>query len=112
MLSPCTVTFFAASGAGAGPPLTEPSAAENRLPWHGQLITPLETLLTVQPACVQMALKHLKVPFAGWVTTTFSASMIFPPPTGMSVVFASTLPPVLPAAPVGAWLFGPAVGVA
>src|SRR4051812_20983749 len=49
MVVPETVIGFAASGAGAGPPVTEPSAAENLLPWQGQLIGPLATLLTGQP---------------------------------------------------------------
>jgi hypothetical protein len=32
-----TLTFQAANGGGAGPALTEPSAAQNLPPWHGQL---------------------------------------------------------------------------
>ena len=34
-----TVTVYAGSGVGAGPPgLTEPSVMSNRLPWHGHWI--------------------------------------------------------------------------
>ena len=62
------------------------------LPWHGQSMVPSATLLTVQPWCVQMAEKALKVPGAGWVTTTLSAPNTLPPPTGMSLVDASRLP--------------------
>src|SRR5262245_15366028 len=40
-----------------------------------------------------MALNALKSFFAGWVTTTFWASKITPPPTGMSAFFASSWPP-------------------
>jgi hypothetical protein len=40
-----------------------------------------------------MALNALKSFFVGWVTTTFCASKITPPPTGISDVFASSWPP-------------------
>ena len=43
MVSPATVTGTAASGADAGPFVTEPSVAENELPWQAQLIAPLAT---------------------------------------------------------------------
>ena len=68
-----TAIVSAASAEGAGPPATDPSAMWNLLPWHGQLMVPPETLLTVQPACVQTAVNALNVPALGWVTTTFSA---------------------------------------
>ena len=60
------------------------------LPWHGQSIVPLAILLTMQPMCVQTALKALNSPEAGWVTTTFCAVKIMPLPTGISLVVAST----------------------
>ena len=44
-----------ASGLVAGPLTTEPSLMLNRLPWHGQSMVPPETLLTMQPWCVQTA---------------------------------------------------------
>ena len=40
---------MAASGLGAGPLTTEPSLMLYLLPWHGQLMVPFETLLTIQP---------------------------------------------------------------
>src|SRR6185503_3909758 len=112
MESPLTVILRAGSAFGAGPFATDPSATLNLLPWHGQLIVPLATSPTWQPACVHSAEKHLNVPFVGCVTTTFSFLKILPPPTGMSAVLASgfsagapppppalsppALPPVLP----------------
>ena len=46
----------------AGPCSTEPSAAENTLPWQAQLILPSATDDTRQPWWVHTALKALKVP--------------------------------------------------
>ena len=42
--------------------------------------------------------ERLEVALAGWVTTTFSSSKIFPPPTGISEVLArpEALPPLPP----------------
>ena len=88
---PVTVTCLAGRAFGAGPPLTEPSWIEYSLPWHGHLIKPPETLPTVHPIWVQIALNALNWPAAGWVTTTFCASKILPPPTGISLVVASPL---------------------
>ncbi len=68
----------------------------NLLPWQGQSIVPLATLLTVQPWWVQIAEKAANVPGTGWVTTTFLPAITVPPPTGMSLVVASRslgLPP-------------------
>src|ERR1700759_1453634 len=59
------------------------------LPWQGQSIVPSAILSTVQPMWVQIALKPLNCPAVGWVTTTFSAVKIFPPPTGISLVVPS-----------------------
>ena len=56
------------------------------LPWHGQLIVPPTTSLTVHPALVQIAEKPLKTPSVGWVSTT--SPMILPDPTGTSVFLA------------------------
>src|SRR5204863_4944422 len=58
--SPVTVTCLAGSAFGAGPPLTEPSWIEYSLPWDGHLIRPPETLPTVHPIWVQIALNALK----------------------------------------------------
>src|SRR5689334_3570738 len=66
MLSPSTLTWVSGSGLVAGPPCGEPSEMENVLLWHGQKITPASTLLTSQPACVQVLLNALYVPFSGW----------------------------------------------
>src|ERR1700744_632376 len=64
------------------------------LPWQGQSIVPSAIWSTVQPMWVQIALKPLNSPAVGWVTTTFSAVKIFPPPTGISLVGPSAvLPP-------------------
>src|SRR6266498_2753427 len=71
MSSPDTVMLTPASGFGAGPASTEPSAALYRLPWHGQEMTPPSILLTVQPWWVQIAVNALKSPCLGWVTTIF-----------------------------------------
>ena len=53
---------MAASGLGAGPWTTEPSLMLYLLPWHGQLMVPFETLLTMQPWCVQIAVNALNDP--------------------------------------------------
>src|SRR5437763_13381982 len=45
-------------------------------------MVPPDTLLSGQPACVQVAVNPSNVPLAGWVTTTFCWLMITPPPTG------------------------------
>ena len=39
-------------------PVTRPSAMENALPWHAQLMLPPATPLTMQPWWVQTAVKH------------------------------------------------------
>ncbi len=49
MVSPSTVMPTGGSGRGAGPPATDPSARLNRLPWHGQLMVPPETSVTMHP---------------------------------------------------------------
>jgi hypothetical protein len=108
-----TAIVAADSGEGAGPPATDPSAMWNLLPWHGQLMVPPETLLTVQPACVQTAVNALNVPVLGWVTTTLWSANTLPPPSGMSDVAARTVPPpeppaaLLEAPPAGALLVSP-----
>ena len=60
---------MAGSGLVAGPCTTEPSLMLNLLPWQGQLMVPFETLLTKQPACVQIAVNALKNPDSGCVIT-------------------------------------------
>lgn len=47
-----TLIDSAASALVAGPFFTLPSATENSLLWHGQVITPLVMPVTAQPACV------------------------------------------------------------
>ena len=79
---------MAASGLGAGPWTTEPSLMLNLLPWHGQLMVPFETLLTMQPSCVQIAVNALNDPDRGCVITMFLPSMILPPPSGTCEVAA------------------------
>ena len=56
----------------AGPFTTEPSSIEKALPWHSHMMSPSETELTMQPWWVQTAVKHLKSPWFGWVTTICS----------------------------------------
>src|SRR5689334_21340577 len=67
----------------------------NLLPWQGQSMVPFLICESAHPACVQIAEKPLKVPFDGCVTTTFSSAKILPPPTGISAVSASVVPPAL-----------------
>ena len=72
---------------------TAPVSALNWLPWHGQLITPLLTSLTVQPWCVQVAEKACTAPDWSRVTTTFALSRTTPPPAGTALTVVSTVPP-------------------
>jgi hypothetical protein len=48
---------------------------------------------TAQPWCVHATEKARIVPWSGWVSTTFSAARIAPPPTGRSSTRASGAPP-------------------
>lgn len=66
---------------------------ENLEPWQGQLMVPSLTVETRHWAWVQTAEKALNSPSSGWVTTTFRSLKIVPPPTGMSLVAASSSPP-------------------
>ena len=66
-----------------------PSATANLLPWHGQLIVPPTTSLTLHPWWVQVALNPLNVPATGWVTTRSWAARTIPPPTGTSATAAT-----------------------
>src|SRR5918996_3062419 len=93
--SSSSVTATSARGAAAGPRETEPSAAEYWLPWHGQEMTPPSTRETSQPWWVQMLVNALNSPALGWVRTTCSADTTSPPPTGISAVAASGVPPLL-----------------
>src|SRR5436305_2218902 len=81
------------SGARAGPAATPPVVTLNLEPWQGQLMVPWPTLLTRHCMWVQTALKAWKSPAVGWVTTTRASVKTLPPPTGMSVVLPSTVPP-------------------
>src|SRR3954469_24132224 len=107
MESPLTLMAIAARGFLAGPFATEPSATLNLLPWHGQLIVPPDTSPTTQPAWVQTAVKHLKLPAVGWVTTIFWASKILPPPTGISLVLAKPAAGGAAAAPLPDFVAAP-----
>src|SRR5215472_4934029 len=100
MLVPMTLMGSAGSGLGAGPATTAPSLMLYWLPWHGQSMVPFEIWLTMHPMCVQTALKPLKSPEVGWVTTTFCSVKILPLPTGISLVVARALAP--PPAPEAA----------
>jgi hypothetical protein len=58
-------------------------------------MVPFETLLTMQPRCVQIAVNALNDPDSGCVITMFTPSMILPPPSGIwEVVARAALPPV------------------
>ena len=94
-----------ASGLVAGPWTTEPSVMLNLLPWQGQLMVPFETLLTKQPACVQIAVNASKNPDCGCVITICLLSMILPPPSGtweVAARVADALPPAEVAVPLAA----------
>src|SRR5580692_2582361 len=99
-----TVIGAVGSAVGAGPATTAPSVILNLEPWQGQSMVPSATWLHRHPTWVQTALKALKTPLVGWVTTTLASVKTMPPPTGMSAVWPSTVPPA-PAAgadPAGA----------
>src|SRR6516164_8961537 len=104
MLVPLSLMGSAGSGLGAGPATTAPSLMLYWLPWHGQSMVPFEIRLTMHPMCVQTALKALKSPEVGWVTTTFWAVKILPLPTGISLVVARALAAPPPVAEAGALL--------
>src|SRR5579859_2250831 len=46
---PWTLMLTGASGEAAGPFTTEPLTMLNLLPWHGQLIVPPDTVVTMHP---------------------------------------------------------------
>src|ERR1700722_7846885 len=50
-----------------------------------------------------MALKALNSPLAGWVTTTFWGRKTLPPPTGMSVTWADSVPIAAPLPCAAGW---------
>src|ERR1700722_4337977 len=93
ILPSATVIGAAASAVGAGPAPTPPALILNLGPWQGQSMVPSATWLQRQPTWVQIALKALKTPLAGWVTTTLASVKTVPPPSGMSAVWPSTMPP-------------------
>jgi hypothetical protein len=102
ILPSATVIGAAGSAVGAGPATTAPSVILNLEPWQGQSMVPSATWLHRHPTCVQIALKALKTPLAGWVTTTLASVKTMPPPSGMSAVRPSTVPPEPPERPAGA----------
>ena len=57
-------------------------------------MVPPDTSATVQPWWVHVAVNALIVPCCGWTTTTLSSGKTLPPPTGMSLVSASTFGPL------------------
>src|SRR6516165_2848458 len=66
MTCPSTILIcLAGSGAGAGPVTTAPLVILNSLPWHGQSMVPLATVLMMQPTCVHTALNPWYWPRAG-----------------------------------------------
>ena len=77
-----TLAFRAGRGCRAGPRATEPSSIRNWLPWHGQVIRPASTEVTMQNSCVHVASKARNWPATGWVTTTRRLGSTSPPPTG------------------------------
>src|SRR6204780_4252240 len=93
ILPSATVIGAAGSAVGAGPATTVPSVILNLEPWQGQSMVPSATRLHRHPTWVQTALKALKTPLAGWVTTTLASVKITPPPSGMSAVRPSTVAP-------------------
>src|ERR1700761_2081459 len=95
MLPPETLICLAGSGLGAGPATTSPVVMLYWLPWHGQSMVPSLIWLTIHPIWVQTALNALKSPAVGWVTTTCDSVKISPLPTGIWLVAASALTPVL-----------------
>src|ERR1700749_3108021 len=92
-LPSATVIGTAARAVGAGPATTAPLLILNLEPWQGQSMVPSATWLHRHPTWVQIALKALKTPLVGWVTTTLALVKIMPPPTGMSAVRPRTVPP-------------------
>src|SRR4029077_7038746 len=65
-------------------------------------MVPPDTVPTVQPRWVHTAVNALNEPAFGWVITIFGPVRILPPPTGMSVVLASTVDPFEPPGLAGA----------
>src|SRR3954454_15148515 len=99
MSSPSIFSVFSFSGRAAGGLVTEPSVAENVLPWHLQLMLLFATSVTTHCWCVQIAVNALYVPATGCVITVPpSSDTILPPPTGMSA-FLAIGPPGLDAEP-------------
>src|SRR5207247_8917316 len=109
---PCTLMLTGGSGDVAGPLTTAPLAMLNRLPWHGQLIVPPDTLPTVHPACVHTAPNPWNSPDFGWVSTIFLSVRILPPPTGTSEVLASAAGAAAAAEPEPAGAAGEGAGCA
>jgi len=62
-------------------------------------MVPPATVPTVQPRWGHTAVNAANEPAFGWVITIFLSARILPPPTGMSVVLASTAGPLEAAAP-------------
>jgi hypothetical protein len=79
------------NGVPAGPCTTAPVLASNTEPWHGQKIFPLDTLFTVQPACVHEDEKACTTLPDGRVMTT--PEVINPPPIEMALSRASSVRP-------------------
>src|SRR5690606_12400170 len=85
-----TFTSNCSKGSTAGPWSTSPSSP-NLLWWHRQRIS-VVTSWTVQPPWVHEALNARNVPGSGWVITSLASISSSPPPSGTSVVCATTVP--------------------
>lgn len=93
MLAPSTLTAIAGSASWAGPRSTAPVSALNTDPWHGQFRLP-PSGATVQPWCVQIALKHAAVVSLGRATIAGLPliSTDAAPPTGTWESAATVVP--------------------
>ena len=98
---PATCTGTWVSGFGAGPCRTAPVAASYMEPWQGHWnFAPAGA--TVQPWCVQIALKATTFPAEGWATSTGFPALSFAEtdePTGTSDSGVRTVPAAPPAEP-------------
>ena len=92
-MSPSTVICCSASGAVAGPVTTEPSAIENALPWHSQLMLPSATALTDAALVGADGGEALELALGGLGDDDLSSAKIVPPPTSMSAVCAKASAP-------------------
>src|SRR6185312_8924737 len=102
-----TVTAILSSARGAGPESTAPVLASYTEPWHGHWSC-LPSGATVQPWCVQIALKHEAVVLVGRATRTGWPLSVAATacPTGISASAASPDVPCSVPVPAGARVAG------